>query len=434
MSAKNQSLAGKKLLLLDGSRKAIEIVEQAQALGVQVAVTDFNTPEQSPAKLAADEHFDVSTADIAAVVSLIEQEGIDGVLPGFSDRWLPTYGEICQRAGLPAYGTPAQLRLFTDKQAYKELLGQYGVPVIEGFTIAEARAGQVPPGAFPVMVKPSDGSGSRGITICRDADDLERGLEAALDYSWTGDVVIERYQPGREATAYWVFQDGEYYVATVANRHMTDLPGGAGRLPVAYSHPSDVVPRYMEEVAPRVGAALRETGVRNGIMFMQGIIDDGVFRTYDLGFRPTPTQEYKVLEVLCGYNPLAMLITFAVTGSMGEPDLEQKANPVFDGYGINVSTLMMPGTVGEFVGLEEAAELEGAISVSTSLAPGDSLPPESLGQLRQIAVRTIGVANTAQGADDLVQAVGETIRVRSSEGSTLSLPGLSPGEVVRSVL
>ena len=63
-------LAGKKLLLLDGSRKSIEIVDEAHRLGVHVIVTDYNTPEQSPAKLAADQHFQVSTSDVDAVVGI----------------------------------------------------------------------------------------------------------------------------------------------------------------------------------------------------------------------------------------------------------------------------------------------------------------------------------------------------------------------------
>ena len=176
-------LAGRKLLLLDGSRKSIEIVDEAHRLGVHVIVTDYNTPEQSPAKLAADQHFEVSTSDVDAVVELIRREGVDGVLAGFSDRWLATYAEICATAQVPCYATVDQIRLFTDKKRYKAMLEQFGVPTITGYSVEDATSGAIPEEAFPLIVKPADGSGSRGISVVASQSELQSGLDVALDYS-----------------------------------------------------------------------------------------------------------------------------------------------------------------------------------------------------------------------------------------------------------
>lgn len=404
-------LAGKKLLILDGSKKAIEIVEQARALGIETMITDYNSPEISPAKLVADRFFDVSTSDIDAVVDLIRREGIDGVLPGFSDRWLPTYAEICARAGLPAYASAEQLRLFTDKKRYKALLAKHDVPTVRGFSRSDAEAGLIPEDCYPILVKPADGSGSRGISRCNTPQQLRSALQVALEYSWTGEVVIERYLPGEEATAFWVFRDGEYFVTMIANRHMVTIGDGEYRLPIAYTSPSYLVPRYLEHVAPRVRGVLREAGIQNGMMFIQGLVKDGEFFTYDIGYRVTPTQEYRILEELCGINPLKMLIDFAVTGSMGQEDLRDRVHPDFDGYGFNVSTLTGPGEISGFDGLDETAELPGVLAVTTSMSIGDVLPPEALGQLRQVVVRTVGVAPDKVALAGLIDRVVNTVKV-----------------------
>lgn len=436
MDLNSKPLAGKKLLLLDGSRKAIEIIDEAHRLGLHVIVTDYNTPEQSPAKFAADEHFQVSTSDVAAVVELAQREGVSGILAGFSDRWLPTYAEICAEAGLPCYATVDQIKLFTDKKRYKELLHEFGVPTLRNYSVEEATSGGIPAAEFPLIIKPSDGSGSRGISIAQTQTDLEDSLAVARDYSWTQDIVIERFMPGEEATVYWVFQDGECHVCLMWNRHMHDFgPDLQYRLPVAYSSPSSLLPRYLEEVAPRVVEMMKSVEITNGIMFMQGLIHDGVFHTYDIGYRVTPTQEYRIVEQLCGYNPLAMLLHFAVTGSMGVPELGRLARPRHDGFGYNVSILVRPGTVGEYQGLDAVAQLPGVLSVGTSLSEGETLPEEGWGQLRQIAVRVIGVSDTVDGMRESLTTIADLVDVKDTSGESMVIADtVPPGDLAERVL
>lgn len=419
------ALKGKRLLILDGSRKAIEIIDHARKLGVETVVTDRNDPKDSPAKLAADEYFNVSTADVDAVVNLIEHEDIAGVLPGFSDRWLPVYATIADQAGLPRYASREQLELFTDKARYRQLLEKHGVPTTAGINVEDALAGRIAPSDFPVLIKPSDGSGSRGIAICNTPAELGAGLRVALDYSWTGDLVVERFTPGEEATVFWTFQDGEYFVSMLANRHMLTFNNGKYRLPVGYTSPSHLIPQYLAEVAPKVRNMLKDAGIKNGVMFMQGLVDQGTFRTYDIGYRLTPTQEYRMMEKLQGYNPLSMMVRFAVTGNMGEPDLAQKANPLHEGFAYNVSTLSLPGTIARIEGLEEVRRLADVLSVATATSEGESLPPEALGQLRQIVVRTIGTASTEQGLAEVITAITDAVSIYDPSGKQLSLPGLS---------
>lgn len=423
------SLRGKKLLILDGSQKAIELVREARRLGLHVVVSDYNSPEDSPAKLVADNAFGVSTADVDGIASLIRSERIDGVIPGFSDRWLPTYGAICEAAAVPCYATSEILTLFTNKDKYKPLLRHFGVPTVPDYSVEDALRGRIPSHAYPLIVKPGDGSGSKGITICRSAEELNQGLARAAEYSWTAQTIIERYMPGDEATVYWVFQDGRFYVTMVANRHLRTLPDGRSRLPVGYSAPSHLVPHYLKDIAPRVQRMLDSVGVRNGIMFMQGLVTDGVFLTYDIGFRFTPTQEYIFLEHTSGLNPISLLMCLAVTGRMGFESIEGRIDPTPDQYWFNVSTSIMPGIVGSFHGLERVRRMPGVLSVSTSLREGDEVPASSYGQLSQVVVRTTGKATTPAQLRARIGEVVDTIDVTDKLGRSLTLPGISPGDL-----
>ena len=158
-------LKGKRLLVLGGTRISCEIIRKAMQMGLTVGVADYYPREQSPGKLIADEDYEVSTLDVDAVAALIKKQRFDGVLTGFSDMLLPYYAEICRKAGLPSYGTKEQFELFTNKERYKALCRKYGVPTVEEYRVdpetvddSEIR--------YPVLVKPADGSGSRGIMVC----------------------------------------------------------------------------------------------------------------------------------------------------------------------------------------------------------------------------------------------------------------------------
>lgn len=423
------SLAGKRLLILDGTQLGCEIVLAAQSMGIHTVVTDYNTLENAPAKQIADEHFMVNVTEVERVVELIHRESIDGVVAGFSDFILPYYAQICKKAGLPCYASEDLFRLFTDKLAYKKLCATHEVPIMEGYELEQFQGQTDSSVRFPVIVKPTDGSGSRGVSICNSAEEVLLAVDLAHSWSKTGEILIEQYVNGQEATVFWILQDGDYYVSAMANRHIRRPQGQALPLPVGYSMPSHLLDNYEQTIAPKAREMFRAVGMKNGMMFMQGIVDEGVFRVYDIGYRVTGTQEYHLLENVSGYNPLSMLINFALTASMGEPDLASKANPYFSIYAYNVSALMQPGEIDHFEGLEAARALPGVISVVKAHVEGDILPEEARGQLRQIAVRVQGVANSLTELKRTMTELSTTVKVVNPSGEDLTLPGIQANDL-----
>ena len=128
---------------------------------------------KSPAKQIADEALLVSTADVDAVVQLIKDKNIHGVITGFTDSVLPYYAKICEKAGLPCYGTVEQFEIMINKRIYKELCVEFGVPTVEEYSIDGTFKDEVMEKIkFPVLVKPADNSGARGVSICENKGQL----------------------------------------------------------------------------------------------------------------------------------------------------------------------------------------------------------------------------------------------------------------------
>ncbi len=85
--------------------------------------------------IIADVAHEVSVTDIDAMVNLIREGHFDGMITGFSDLLHPYYAEICEKAGIPAYGTKEQFEIFTNKGRYKALIRKYGIPTVEEYQI-----------------------------------------------------------------------------------------------------------------------------------------------------------------------------------------------------------------------------------------------------------------------------------------------------------
>lgn len=421
------SLAGKRVAVLGGTRITCEIVDAAEKLGMHTTVIDYNPPEKSPAKQIADEHAEISIADIDDVVAYLKEHEIDGVTVGYADTILPWYADICEKAGLPCYGTREQFELFTDKRSWKAWCERYGVPIAHTYdqNVLELPDEQI---AYPVFVKPSDGSGARGTAVARNREELVKAWDAARSFSKNGDVLVEDYLEGREVTVFWVFLDGDLRVALLGNRHVKHNQEGVIPLPAGYSFPASVLPRYLDEVAPRVREMLKAAGVRNGMMFMQCIVRDGLPVVYDIGFRLTGSLEQHITEATAGYSIIEMLLHHAVTGEMAD-DLGAAAEAVEKGLyapSFNISCLMKPGTVDHVEG-EAAVAADPTVSgMFRSHLDGETLPPEAKGQLRQIALRILGHTESMAKLEPTMLRLQDQIRILAPDGEDLMLPGLEP--------
>jgi biotin carboxylase len=405
-------------------RFSCEIVKTARAMGIYTLVADYNKIEDSPAKQIADEAVDLSVIEVDAVVSYVKSHNIDGVFVGFNDMLLPYYAEICEKAGLPCYGTKQQFETLIAKDQYKALCRQFGVPTIPEYDINDENI------KYPVLVKPVDSSGSRGITICHNREELEEAVEIGKKASKTGKVLIERYMDGREVTVFWTFQNGNYYLSALANRHVKHNQGkDVIPLPVGYTFPSVFLPKYQNEVEENCKKMFSHLGIKDGMMFMQCKVEDGTCFVYDLGFRPTGSLEYKILKRVCGYDPLEMMIYHSLTGSMGPEDITAKVNPLFNAPAFNVSCLCAPGTIKEIIGVEEVRSLPEVEDVVLGHVPGETITEQMRGLLAQITVRVLGSVSKKEELLPIMQKIDNTIHLVGEQGEELLLPGIEYSDI-----
>ena len=182
----------KKLLVLGGKPiGSVEIVKRAKELGLYVVVTDFLPIDKSPAKQISDESWDVSTADIDILANLCREHNIDGITTAVHEFNINRLIELCELLGLPSYLNRESWKYCDNKLNFKNMCNRYNIPVAKQYEIDLENKYSLYELEYPLIIKPADGSGSRGFSICHSKKDILEGYSNAIGFSPTKTVIIE---------------------------------------------------------------------------------------------------------------------------------------------------------------------------------------------------------------------------------------------------
>ena len=200
----------KKLLMLGTSLASIEMIEYAKSIGVYTIVTDYLEPEKSVAKLVADEYWMINTSELDILEKKCREEGVSAVICGVSEFNLEMTMELCRRLNLPSYCTPEAWHFSRDKADFKKLCLEVGAPIAKDYYLtSELPDAELDKVNFPVVVKPIDLSGNRGISYCYNKDELRKAYKYALSLSKSQKIVVEKMLKGKEWYSYYAIADGE---------------------------------------------------------------------------------------------------------------------------------------------------------------------------------------------------------------------------------
>ena len=417
----HEDILGKRLLVLGGTLLQCEIIKCAQKMGLDVVVTDYNSVEDSPGKQLVSEYYPISVTDVDKVVELIKDKKIDGVITGYSDQLLPYFAEICEKSGLPCYGTKEQFDLLIQKKDYRNLFKRFNIPVVDGFETNSIESIDFNSLCFPLLTKPSDGSGSRGVRVSETITDFVHNFNYSKSFSKSGDVIIEKCMSGQELVSFWFIQRGIVYLTALGNWHKNKYYDNTNLMGVGYSFPSVFLEKYAIDIVPKVQKMIDYVGIKEGTMFMQGFLENNILKIYDVGFRLTGTLEYKIINHFCGFDIMERMIEYSITGSSG-PSVNNLVDPYFGGkYAWNASVLIRPGKIKQIIGFDKVKESYGVIDAVLNHSIDDVILDEEKGQLKQIALRVLGFSDTPEGIVQNVKNVFSCFDVIDEFGNSMVL-------------
>ncbi len=420
MDIMKSDLKGKRLLLLGGVRPACEIIREAKKMGVETFVTDNRA--DSPAKKIADHHFMVDATDVDAVVNLCRENGIDGVITGYVDMLLPYCQRICEKLGKPFWGDAENIDMCVDKEKFKLACEKAGVPTVPWRKATKENYLQVMKEVeVPVVVKPVDNSGSRGVVKCLEAAKLKESIERSLSFSKKGEVLIEKnMNVNEEFSTYYMLNHGEYFMTCMGDRYVYVVDKEIAPVGQGMTYPSIHLSQWMHDVDPSIQRFFADNNMKNGFAFFQGFYDkdDQKLYVHEIGYRPVGGFSFKYVEHFSHFNRLRELIRFSLTGGM-DRDAVSKSNPFFDGYGITVTASLKPGVIGDVRGMEELARMKEVIHLFQLHDIGETIPESAQGTLASVFTYILCAVKTKIEMLEMIDTIKRTLKVKDAEGKNM---------------
>ncbi|WP_302466392.1 ATP-grasp domain-containing protein [Bacteroides intestinalis] len=183
----------KRLMLLGGLRYLLPVIEEAHKLGVHVITADY-LPDNIAHKYS-DEYCNVSIIDKEAVLKAAQELQIDGILSHAVDPGVISAAYVAEEMGLPFQCSYEAACILQDKSRFREFLTENGFncPHARGYSNVEDALKDIDFFTWPVIVKPVDSAGSKGVTKVESPQDLSKAIETALSSSISQKIIIEDF-------------------------------------------------------------------------------------------------------------------------------------------------------------------------------------------------------------------------------------------------
>lgn len=183
----------KRLMLLGGIRYLIPVIKAAHEQGYYVITADY-LPDNIAHKYS-DEYVNVSIIDKEAVLKVAQEKKIDGIMSFGVDPGVVAASYVQNQLDLPSLGPYESVEILQNKDKFRQFLADNGfnVPKSKGFSSIEEAMADREWFEYPVIVKPTDSAGSKGVTRVDCFDELRPALEFAFNHSIKGKVIVEEF-------------------------------------------------------------------------------------------------------------------------------------------------------------------------------------------------------------------------------------------------
>ena len=323
-------MAQKKIMLLGGLRYLKPVIDAAHKQGYYVITADY-LPNNIAHKWS-DEYCNVSIIDKEAVLKEAQRLQIDGIMSFACDPGVVAASYVQNKMGLPSFGPFESVEILQNKDKFRAFLAKNGfnVPQAKGFDSVEAAMEEIYWYPWPVIVKPTDAAGSKGVTRVDRAEDLKPALEYAMEHSITGHIIVEEFidKQGCSSDTDSFSEYGKLkFVSFCAQRF--DAEATNPYTPAAYSWPSTFTKEQEEYLTSEIQRLITLLNLKTCV--------------YNIEVRVAPNGKPYIMELTPrgGGNRLCEMLRYAtgvdmittITRAMvGDPILEPIEQKPYNGH------------------------------------------------------------------------------------------------------
>ena len=310
-----------KIAIIGASYLQEPLIKKAKEMGHETHV--FAWEAGDPGEKMADHFYPISIIEKERILEECKRIGIDGICSIASDLAVVTVNYVAEAMGLVADPDKSTLKC-TNKSAMREAFKRGGDPSPASIRVSSADEISTDGLEYPLIVKPSDRSGSRAVKLVTEKEGIKEAVRDALSQSFCGEAVIEEYVTGQEYSVEGLSFKGEHRVLQITRKFTTS---GDRFIETAHLEPSGLDTAMYEKVEKTVIHALETLGKTDGASHSELRIDErGNINLIEIGARMGgDCIGSSLVELSTGIDYVRAVIDIALGN---EPDLK----PVHKGY------------------------------------------------------------------------------------------------------
>ena len=350
----NETLKGKRLAVFGGNMITQEVMDYARANGITV-LSVANDPNAAIHKVS-DEQYVIDNTDEEVMMKFFKEQRVDGFLSCSTEHVIRKNVDFLAKTPYPYYAKPKAWHVLMNKQRFKEYSKRFGIEVTPTYRLGDANI------QFPVVVKPAEGAGGMGKTVCRNYDELVPAIEEAQKKALgADDYICEKFLEGPVFQIYLWRQRGKTYIASTSSFIHYEFDDTLNWSPVLEIFPAKDEKYILNKLLASLSAMFDDLEVEDGACFLQGIMEDGIPYLIDTGFRLPGSMDHRIVTREKGIDLIACHIQHALTGKFGD-DFSALEKPYEHCHAI-FSPGLKNGIIGKIRGLDAIAKIPGVYYV-----------------------------------------------------------------------
>lgn len=270
----------KKIAIIGASYLQEPLIEKAKSMGIETHV--FAWKANDVGERSADHFYPISIIEKENILDKCREIGIDGICSIASDLAVITVNYVAEMMHLPGNPDSSTIRC-TNKHYMRECFKANGDPSPKSMMVHSAEDLKDIAIQFPIIVKPVDRSGSRGIMKLYSEEKLSDAISCAENQGFIKNALVEEFATGQEYSVECISYQGKHNFLAMTKKFTTGAPNF---IETGHIEPAPVDDRTLEKVKSTIFHALNSLGVMNGASHSELKIDsNGNLKIIEIGAR-----------------------------------------------------------------------------------------------------------------------------------------------------
>ncbi len=293
----------KRIMVLAGGNDQAALIRELRNIFKDCVIILVDYAKEVVASKYADKHLVISTMDIKAVKSAAINEKVDYIMTACGDQPLLTMAVVSEELGLPCYLSKSQVLNLTNKMYMKRKMVDNAIPTSRFKTFTSSDNIDVNGLQFPLVVKPVDSNGSKGVRKVNSYEELIEQAKISFKFALSDTIIVEEFVDGIEVSSDYYVKDGKAIPVMMSKLNKNSVDDSTSVIYQTIIPPTinDKALTIMHEVAQKIAEAFEIT---NAPLLIQSLIDGDRVNVIEFSARIGGGAKFKDIEFFTGFNIL----------------------------------------------------------------------------------------------------------------------------------